>query len=33
MNDRTILLLVCACVGLGVGVWGGRVAMKWLGVT
>jgi hypothetical protein len=29
-----ILVLVCACVGGGVGVWGGveRVAMKWLGV-
>jgi hypothetical protein len=22
MNDRTILVLVCACVGSGVGVWG-----------
>jgi hypothetical protein len=35
-NDRTILVLVCACVGSGVGVWGGgreRVAMKWLGVA
>jgi hypothetical protein len=32
-NDRTILVLVCACVGSGVGVCGGeRVAMKWLGV-
>jgi hypothetical protein len=32
-NDRTILVLVCACVGSGVDVWGGeRVAMKWLGV-
>jgi hypothetical protein len=33
-NDRTILVLVCACVGSGVGVcvWGKRVAMKWLGV-
>jgi hypothetical protein len=27
-------VLVCACVGGGVGVWGGveRVAIKWLGV-
>jgi hypothetical protein len=34
-NDRTILVLVCACVGSGVGVWGGRerVAMKWFGVA
>jgi hypothetical protein len=32
-NDRTILVLVCACVGGGVGVGGvERVAMKWLGV-
>jgi hypothetical protein len=32
-NDRTILVLVCACVEHGVGVCGGkRVAMKWLGV-
>jgi hypothetical protein len=31
-NDRTILVLVCACVEHGVGVWGERVAMKWLGV-
>jgi hypothetical protein len=32
--DRTILVLVCACVEHGVGVCGGgeRVAMKWLGV-
>jgi hypothetical protein len=31
-NDRTILVLVCACVEHGVGVCGGeRVAMKWLG--
>ncbi len=33
-NDRTILVLVCACVehGVGVCVGGKRVAMKWLGV-
>jgi hypothetical protein len=32
-NDRTILVLVCACVEHAVGVCGGkRVAMKWLGV-
>jgi hypothetical protein len=34
-NDRTILVLVGACVGggVGVGMWGGEgVAMKLLGV-
>jgi hypothetical protein len=24
-NDRMILVLVCACVELGVGVWGGEL--------
>jgi hypothetical protein len=33
-TDRTILVLVCACVGDAVGVWGReRVAIKWLGVA
>jgi hypothetical protein len=33
-NDRTILVLVCACVGLGVGVWGGKSCheMAWGGL-
>ena len=30
-NDRTILVLVCACVEHGVGVWGGR-ELPWNGL-
>jgi hypothetical protein len=34
MNDRTILVLVvCLCGSGSLGVWGGGVAMKWLGVA